>query len=134
MRRPWRKTYRLVALWIERATCCGYRPGPLKSIAALLEPARGCQPNAAHDVNEMGRAFARLAPWKQEVIWLRHTDKHWEKTRRALRLSRRQYEGIMLELQDLLLERAPDIYVNEMLAEIAERHGVSTHGSPSRIT
>lgn len=128
-RRPWAKTYRLVALWVERATCCGYKPGPLQSIATLLEPTRGCR-GITHDINEMGRAFFSLDAWKQEVIWLRYTEKDWSRIRRALKLSRRQFESIILELQDTLLDMDPDIYLGEILTEIAERHGGSPPGSP----
>jgi hypothetical protein len=90
-----------------------------------LEPVGQSEPGLGYEIYEAGRAYLDLMPpWKQEVLWLRFTEnQQWKDLRRVLRISRRKLDSILLEVQDMLMQRDPEIFAEEIFAEMEEHGG-----------
>ena len=93
------QTRRLICAWLEWESKDGFRPGTL------------ClRPGAFEDswkVAEMGWAFMELEEWKQIVIKAHFTmgREAWIDFTRTWKISKRKFDSMLLDLQDLARAR-----------------------------
>lgn len=102
----------LLAAWLSRDSCCGYKPGPMSA----LDPGYSSTAFEAWRIEEMGWAFLGMHRRKQLVLRayiMIQNLYEWRCWKRENRMRQRQIERVVLELQEAAARRGVYDYGEE---------------------